>query len=201
MEERTLSEQESLSLIRQMIDTARGRISENGHLYLLWGWAVFICSVGQYILMNYVKTDKHYRVWIVMWLIFIYQMIYLRRKKKTMKVKAYTDDVIAAIWIVFVMLMFMFAVVIGGFAGPEYYKMVNPGFLALYGMPTILSGAVLRFRPLIYGGIVCWLLCVASTQISYEYHLLLLAAAVVAAWIVPGYLLRKQSQNSLAYGT
>jgi hypothetical protein len=59
----------------------------------------------------------------------------------------------------------------------------------------------MQFKPLKIGGIVCWMLAVISTFISPEYGLLLLAAAMVAAWIVPGYLLRKkynqQNQPSL----
>jgi hypothetical protein len=76
--------------------------------------------------------------------------------------------------------------------GQEYYKFINPGFLALYGMPTVLSGVILRFRPLIIGGVCCWALSVGASFISFEYQLLFLGAAVIAAWIIPGYLLRSR---------
>ena len=74
--------------------------------------------------------------------------------------------------------------------GADYYRYLNPAYLALYGMPTVISGSILRFRPLIVGGVTCWVLSILSPFVAYEYQLLLLAAAVVAGWIIPGYLLR-----------
>ena len=44
-----LSAQESMNLISSMIHKAKNQFSENGHLYLLWGWTIFICSVFQFI--------------------------------------------------------------------------------------------------------------------------------------------------------
>jgi hypothetical protein len=47
MQEEKFSPQESLQLIESMIDQAKSRFSENGHLYLLWGWIV-IASFPEY---------------------------------------------------------------------------------------------------------------------------------------------------------
>lgn len=197
MTEERFSPEQSLELIGSMINKAKGRFSENGHLYLLWGWAVFICSIVQFILISFTDTEQHYMVWISMWLVLIYQMIYLSRQKKKEKVRTYTDDIMAVVWITFVVLMLLFGFLFGSILGPEYYRFINPGFLALYGMPTVLSGSILRFRPLIAGGIGCWLLAILSAFISYEYQLLLLSTAVAIAWIIPGYLLRIRYKKSI----
>jgi hypothetical protein len=53
-----------------------------------------------------------------------------------------------------------------------------------------VSGVVIKFKPLIIGGIGCWLLSIGTLFISYDYQLLMLSAAMVVAWIIPGYLLR-----------
>ena len=86
--------------------------------------------------------------------------------------------------------MFLFGFLFFRTLGGDYYQYMNVGFLALYGMPTFLSGITLRFRPLIYGGIACWLLSIIACFINYEFHLLVLALAVVIAWVIPGYILR-----------
>lgn len=195
MPEERFSPEQSLQLIGAMINKAKGRFSENGHLYLLWGWAVLVCSITQFILINYVKWENHYLVWLSMWLVLIYQAIYLSRRKKKEKVRTYTDEIIAVVWITFVVLMFLFGFLFGSLLGGEYYRFINPGFLTLYGMPTVLSGTILRFRALIIGGVSCWLLAILSVFIPYDYQLLLLAVAVVCAWIIPGYLLRKRFKN------
>ena len=195
MDEKITPEQ-SLQLISNMINKAKNRFGENGHLYLLWGWAVLICSLGQYILINYVKYEHHYIIWFSMWLVFIYQMIYLRRQKRKVVVKAYTDEIIGIVWLTFVILMFLFGVLFGTLIGGDYYRFINPAFLALYGMPTVISGTILRFRPLVIGGICCWLLSIVSTFLPYDYQFLLLPLGVIAAWIIPGYLLRNRYQKS-----
>jgi hypothetical protein len=98
--------------------------------------------------------------------------------------------IIGWVWMTFVILMFLFGFLFARVLGAEYYQYMNVGFLALYGMPIFLSGITLRFRPLIFGDIVCWSLSVIACFIQYEFHLLLLALAVIIAWIIPGYILR-----------
>ena len=68
------------------------------------------------------------------------------------------------------------------------YSMV----LMMYGVPTFLSGVVMQFTPLKIGGIVCWVLAIVASFIPPMYILLLIALAVVAAWIIPGYMIRKK---------
>ena len=196
MDERITPEQ-SLQLITNMINKAKNRFGENGHLYLLWGWAVLICSLAQFILINVIKYEHHYIVWFSMWLVLIYQVIYVRRRKRKVVVRAYTDEIIGVVWITFVILMFLFGVLFGTVMGQDYYRFINPVFLALYGMPTVISGTILRFKPLVMGGICCWLLSIVSTFLPYDSQFLLLPLAVIAAWIIPGYLLRNKYQKSL----
>ena len=197
-EQKEFSPQQGLAVIQSMIDTARNRFSENGHLYLLWGWVVFVCSIAQFILLYYYKYPQHYMVWMLTWAAFIYQTIYLIRSKKKEKVKTYADRIVGFIWMVFVVMMFLFGFLFGREMGDDYYRMISPGFLALYGMPTFLSGIVLRFRPLIVGGISCWILSIASNYIPYDFQLLLLATAMITAWIIPGYLLRMRYKKENA---
>lgn len=188
--EEQLSLEESFSVIQKMIDTAKNQFSENGHLYLLWGWVVFFCSVAQFVLISVFHYRYHYMVWMLTWVAFIYQMFYLFKKKKREKVRTYADKILGFVWIVFFILMILFGVLFGQQMGDSYYKMMSPVFLALYGMPTFLSGIILRFKALILGGIGCWVLSIISLYIPYDYQLLLVSAAMIIAWIVPGYLLR-----------
>jgi FtsH-binding integral membrane protein len=184
------SPQQSLTIIQTMIETARNQFSENGHLYLLWGWIVFICSVAEFILLSVFKYQHHYIVWMLTWVALIYQIFYLVKEKRRERVKTYTHSIIGFVWITFVILMFLFAFLFGNGLGENYYRMISPGFLALYGMPTFLSGVILRFKPLVIGGVGCWLLSIIALYIPYDFQLLLLSAAMIIAWIIPGYMLR-----------
>jgi hypothetical protein len=43
---------------------------------------------------------------------------------------------------------------------------------------------------LVIGGIGCWVLSVIALYVPYDYQLLLVPAAMIIAWIIPGYLMR-----------
>ena len=190
MQEEHFSSGDSIQLIQSMINKAKNQFSENGHLYLLWGWVVLVCSIAQFALLYYYEYEKHYLVWMLCWVAVIYQMFYLYRREKKKNVKTYTDEIVGFVWIAFVILMFLFGFLYGVQLGKDYYKFITPGYLALYGLPTFLSGIILRFRPLWIGGVCCWVLSVAATFIPFEYQLLLLGLAVILAWIIPGYILQ-----------
>ncbi len=181
-----------MMLIESMINKARNQFHENGHLYLLWGWVVLFCSISQFVLIRYVGYERHYLVWLLTWVAVVYQMIYLFRKKKRRKVRTYTDGILANVWLAFVVSMLLIGFIEGKSQGGTMGGTVTAYFIALYGIPTFLSGTILRFMPLKAGGICCWVLAVVSAFIPGEYKLLVLGAAVIAAWIIPGYLLRRR---------
>jgi hypothetical protein len=196
MEEK-FSPEESLHAIHAMIEKAKDHFSENGHLYLLWGWVIFGCSLAQFILRK-LGYQEHYYVWFITWLAVIYQFIYLRREHRKQRVVTYAGSMIGFVWITFFVLMVLMAFMILRTHSEAHYMLLYPMFLTLYGMPTFLCGVLLKFRPLVIGGIGCWVLAIAAVFVNYEYQLLLISAAMIIAWIIPGYLLRNKYKQQLA---
>ena len=154
------NEQQSLQLIESMINKAKNNFSESGTLYLLWGFVVFICGLYQFISLHFFNNSNSYYIWFLTWLVVIYQLFFLARRKKKETAKTYHS--------------------------------INPAILVIYGMPTFLSGIILKFRPLIIGGISCWALSAGSVMVPYDFQLLFICTAVLLAWIIPGFLLRKK---------
>jgi uncharacterized membrane protein len=179
-----------------MINRARNQFSENGHLYLVWGWVVLVCSVAEFVLIRFYNYQQHYLVWMLTWLAVIYQFFYLYKNRKKEKVKTYTGEIVSYVWIVFVILMLLTIFInssqLGNKAG-----VINPFILALYGMPTFLSGKILQFSPLVMGGIGCWILAIISLYMPYDFQILFFGLSVIIAWIIPGYLLsnRYKTEN------
>ena len=193
MEQQEFSPAESLQLIESMISKAQNRFSENGHLYLLWGWVILCCSTASFIMVYFFQTMAWLNViWALTLPTVIYQMIYLARHKKKERVKTYTDEISNYVWLVFVVMGFLTGVIIGKSGHPDLF---NPFILVLYGMPTFLSGVILRFVPLRIGAVTCWALAIITLFIPKEFSFLMLALAVITAWIVPGYLLRLRFQK------
>lgn len=195
MEDENFSGRQSLEVIESMINKAKNQFSENGDLYLLWGWWVFACSIIEFILLNVMHYEWHWIVWWSFILVLGYQFFYLRKKIRQQRVRTYTDEIIGFVWITFLILMILIVYLIARIDDPNKIALIDPAFLVLYGMPTFLSGIILKFKPLIIGGIGCWLLSIITTFISPEYHLLFLPVAMIIAWIIPGYLLRKKYKS------
>jgi low temperature requirement protein LtrA len=49
---------------------------------------------------------------------------------------------------------------------------------------------------LVYGARACWLMSIASYFIDFEYQLLLLAAAMIVSYIIPGYVLNARYKKA-----
>lgn len=189
------SPQETIQLIQSMINKAQNRFGENGTLYLLWGWVVFACSLLQYGMIQWTDIKHPEMIWLITWIAVVYQIIYLSRQRKKKTVLTYTDEIISYVWIVFAISGGIAAFILGR---SNSWASMYPIVLMLYGIPTFLSGAIMRFRALMYGAVVCWILAVLATYINPLNTLLLIALAVVAAWIVPGYLLKNKYKTEQA---
>jgi len=191
MNESSFTGADSLALIQSMINKAKNQFSENGTLYLVWGWTVLVCSLGHFFLQVVMKVEKPYMIWMLTWLVVIYMVYYMRKRGRLRKVKTYTDDILGYVWNAFTIMLLLSFFISFRFL-PNGYRYVNILALLLYGMPTFLSGTILKFRPLIIGGICCWILALFAGFVDYEFHTLFLAAAVVVAWIIPGYVLKSK---------
>lgn len=191
--EKELTPTESMAIIEDMINKAKSNYSDDSTLYLLWGWVIFICSIGHFILLqtNLIKYPEY--IWVLTWGAIIYQIYYILKKEKKKKVKSYTDEIVGYVWMGFGFTMFFISIIIGN---QNNWITLYPIILFMYGTPTFISGVAIRFLPLKIGGIVCWGLAFIAKFTADIYVLLLLALAVLAAWIVPGYLLKAKYKNN-----
>jgi hypothetical protein len=187
--EDNFSPKDSLKLIDSMINQAKNRFTENGFLYLLWGWVIFFCSVGHFILLQLNWFTHPEIIWNAWLPTVIFQAVYLSKKKKKETVKTYSEQMISYIWVSFGVCMFVLSVILSKING---WERMSSFLMMLYGVPTFLSGVAMQFKPLKIGGIVCWSLAVLSVFVLPIYGLLLLSVAIISAWIVPGYILQKK---------
>jgi hypothetical protein len=66
----------------------------------------------------------------------------------------------------------------------------------LYGLGTFVSGRILRFTPLIAGGVTNWALAATAIWFDFDYQMIFAAAAILLSYIIPGYMLRPSTQQS-----
>ena len=191
--EDSFNEKQSLELITGMINKAKNNFSESGMLYLVWGIAILLCSIVQFILGSLMGCKNVYYVWFLTWPVYIYQAIFLYKKKKKETVKTYTDEIIGYAWICFIVFFIMIFILLY----TRKFELIYSTILVLYAIPKFLSGAILKVKSLLIGGVCCWALACISLFVPFNYHLLLISMAVLVAWIIPGYFLRNKYLNEI----
>lgn len=193
MEEKAITERESMELIASMINKAKSQVSENGLLFIIWGWVILVCCIVQLVSDHFLHYPNAYYIWFSTYAVIIFQIIYLVRKKKSELTKTYTEELNAFVWISFAIGAMLMVFICIRF---EANQLILPLLLVFYGFPTFLSGAILKFTPLMIGAICCWILAFVSTFIGFEFQLVLIAIAVIAAWLIPGYLLQAKFKKT-----
>ena len=189
----SLSPVDSLRFIESMIHKAQNRFSENGTLYLLWGWTIFLCSLVQYFSLKFTSFSNASLIWLLAVFVMLYQIFYLSKKRKTDKVTTYSDEIIGYVWMTFGICMGLLTIIMSKL---QIWMLFYPFIFLFYGIPTFLSGAIMRFKPLMFGGICCWILSIAASFITSIEVILLLVPAVLFGWIIPGYLLKARFKSA-----
>lgn len=181
------SPQQSLQLIQSMIEKTKANISESSFDFLLWGWLAFTAILGEYVLKVFFNYAHHEIVWLIMFVGVIVSIIY-HRKKAPARPRTYIGDAMSYLWgglgVCFFILIILFANIKGG------WLFCYPFYIVLYGLGTFVSGMILKFRPLVIGGIFNWILALVAIRFDFDTQMLICAAALLTSYIIPGHLLR-----------
>lgn len=188
------SPEESIDLIRNMISKTKDSVADDSFYFLLWGWLVFGCCISSFILKVYLRYPDHFIVWWLMPAGGIVSWIYGSKQAKKKKVKSFVDEALDYLWIA-VGLAFFALVIINAVNG-QNWQTAFTYYILLYAIGTFVSGSLIRFKPLVYGAMVNFVLAVVSVRYSYDYQLLIGALAIFTSYIIPGHLLRAKYQKN-----
>ena len=192
--EKQIDEQMSLQIIREAIENAKSNIRDNTFFYLLWGWLVLAASLLQFGLMQFTLTSYFWVGWPVLMVGGgIVSGIYSYRLGKKSTVMTHVDLAMIYLWYGFLIAITIF--IVAAIFNIMSYTLLNPIIIVLYGLGTFVSGGILKFRPLIVGGLIAWGIAVVAFMIQSEIQLLLVAASIIAAYLIPGYMLKNRSNG------
>ena len=195
MEEKPMSEKESLELITNMIGKARNHYTESGTSALLWGITNVVSFVLAYLQETVSSFNLPFSPFYLMVVTAILQVYFYRRERGLKKTISYKDEAHYFIWLAFGISLLILTVA-GGFANIGY--IVLPLILLLFAIPTFISGCIKKFKPMIIGGIICWILSIISFFYRENEVFLLVAIGAFFAWIIPGFILRKRFNKNIA---
>ena len=191
--EKEFTPQESLLLIQSMIDKTKNKFSDSSFYFLFWGWLVFAACICQFILKVYFNYPYHYAVWWTMPIAGVITGIYGSRQARKEKVKTFVDEAADYLWIA-IACSFVVLVIVNS-ASVASWENAFTYYILLYAIGTFVTGKLIKFKPLIIGGSINFVLAIVCSRLSFDYQLLLGAAAILISYIIPGHLLRKQYQH------
>lgn len=186
-----MTEQESISVIKDMIARTRTNFKQQSFFYLLWGWLVVASLVIEAILYNQ-GANYHWVVWPVMSIVGgITSGIYGRKMGKKSGFSTHMDRVMMFVWVG--MVIYLVLVLANA---PKYGWTTAFMLLAgVYGLGTFISGGILRFKPLIIGGVASFVLVLVAAIFpellsGFNRAMLFLALSITCSYLIPGYMLK-----------
>ena len=66
----------------------------------------------------------------------------------------------------------------------------------LAALPTFLSGVIIKFKPLVFGGFSIWILSVIGFFAGPSIGPLAVPVALITGYLIPGYMLKKEEFNN-----
>ncbi|MDQ6812265.1 MAG: hypothetical protein M3040_00780 [Bacteroidota bacterium] len=216
--EHELSEKESLRLITEMIQKAKESYYETGISPLLWGSAVFIASFVTYLQQQF-SFSLPFDIWLIVLFAIIPQIVINIRESKFRKFRSHTDIAVDAIWIVYAVTLFGLIIyqnivpsVTVKLLNAEGWQMmkhtiinskadetllpfvpsVTSIFMLIYAFPTLATGIIKQFKPMILGAVITYVLFIGSCFVENKYDMLLSAITALVCWFIPGIILRKR---------
>ena len=183
-----LTPEESLSIISKTIEETRIPFQKKGKLFVAWGVLMFVVSIAQFILIK--LSLFHYTGYVALLypLAGVFSFVYVKRtSRKENQPKTHLSVISEAVALVVGLNLIVLALVFSLKLG----QATMPIFFILLAIMILLNGVIIKFRPIILGGLFLNLLGFLSLLIDRDYHPLVLAVGSIFSVIIPGALLNK----------
>jgi hypothetical protein len=180
-----LTAQQSLDIITSMIKQAQGKVSGNSFYFIFWGWCIVLANLGMYSLMRFSNYEHPYMVWLITVPAWATTIIYAYRHDKRSVVQSHLDRISTWLW----MGMGICIIPVVAFGSVLGWN-ICPVILLMAAVPTFISGVIIRFKPLMFGGAVFWIGGILCFLVPQQEQYLVSAITIALGYLVPGYLLK-----------
>ena len=186
-EETMMSGEESLKIITDMINKTKVDINQGSFHLLFWGWLLTFCSLSAWLLAKFTGFEHPYIVWFLIIPGSFVSMIYGFVNGRKAKVHTYASTLYMWTWIGFLITATVLFII-----QAKSMESVAPYILLLAGFPTFLSGFIIKFKPLILGGICFWIVALLVHFTGPGFAPLGTPLAMLIGYLIPGYMLKNK---------
>jgi hypothetical protein len=180
-----LTAQQSLDIITSMIRQAKGQASGNSFYFLLWGWSITAANFGMYGLIRFTDYPYPYAVWLITIPAWIATLIYGMKQGRAERAPSHLERINMWLWMAMGISIFPICLF-----GSVLNWNINPIIMLMAASATFVSGIIIRFKPLVFGGVLFWILGSISFLVSQQDQYLVGGIAIILGYLVPGYLLK-----------
>lgn len=191
-ESNIIDENQSLTVIKEMIAVSRIKLRQDGILFIVWGWVLFYVSFSGFITRSIVLTYQMNRIISCLGIILgaaaaLFTIYYLIRQRK--KVQTYIGISLRYVWTSLFLSTVLVNLIQMNVLHSINFELQHPLFMVLMAFAVTVTGGILRHRLIIIGGAVFGALALTASYLGLKEQLLLEAVAWMIAFIVPGHIL------------
>ncbi|MEO7531762.1 MAG: hypothetical protein ABIS69_10135 [Sediminibacterium sp.] len=187
VEEKQLTEKESLELIATMITKAKNSYIDSGVGPLFWGVLITVCSLTSFVERVF-EFRLPFDIWFLSLFALIPQIYFSAKNKKDKNFISHDESMMNYVWGTFAICIFMISFYINKSQAP-YSTALH---MMIFGMPTFITGGIRKFKPMLIGGLICWICSIISYYTNTAIDMLLMAISAITAWLIPGIILRRR---------
>lgn len=206
MEEKKLTEKESLELITSMIARTKARYIGNGNILLMWGYLVVTVSALVWVLLS----TTHQPDWNWLWFAILLvgcptTAIMSRNQQHEYGAVTYSDKITSQLWTIFGVSEMVLALVCLGFAlvgGIDCWGAMLVYSILLAPGTEIAQGLIVKEKSLVIGGIIgltaglVTLCCViGGIPLKINWYIPLFILTWTAMMIIPGHIINHKAEH------
>lgn len=205
MEEKKLTERESLEIITTMIARTKERYIGDGNIMLMWGYLTVGMTALVWALLALTRNPEVNWLWFLMGTIGgIATPLMARKHQAGSRVKSYSDTVTSRIWTAVGLTAMAATAICLGFeliARIHAWSMMFTIALIIVPFAEMTQGIIVKEKCLVWGGAIGLLAgfftvgCLAARVTLYaQWFFPMFIAAFMAMMIIPGHILNHKSR-------
>lgn len=206
MEDKKLTEKESLEVIISMIARTKARYLGSGNILLMWGYLAVFSSILVWILLAATRQNVWNWLWFAIPVIGMpLTSIMARREKRTDGVVTYSDKITSHLWSIFGVSEIVLTLICLGFSlfgGTKCWTAMIVYTIIAAPFAEIAQGLIVKEKSLTWGGIVglaigMVLVCCVTGKIPLlaNWFMPLFILFWVVMMIVPGHIINHKAKK------
>lgn len=193
---KSFSENQSIILIREMMEASSKNIKKDGLLIFIWGWIIVLSTFMNFfpevkLISKALTKTMHLSQIIIGVAGILYTVYHIYRTRK--RVKTYIGITARYTWIGIIIVFNLIIIMIKQTTGEINFELNHPIQMTLIGLALFITGGLYREKLLLIGGVIYWIAAYFSKDYALHIQHIFECGAAFLGFVIPGAWLYYQS--------